>query len=70
MITPKMLGGEVPLMVSTYSQICLLVHIQRDKATERDTYRERERERQGGEQMCLNVNNLDEAYSRSKGLQV
>lgn len=58
MIAPKMLRGEVPLMVSIYSQICLLVHIQRDKDTERDTYTERERERQGGEQMCLNVNNL------------
>ena len=37
--------GEVPLILSTYSQICLLVHIQRDRDTERDTYTERERER-------------------------
>ena len=45
MIVPTMLGGEVPLILSTYSQICLLVHIQRDRDTERDTYTERERER-------------------------
>ena len=48
MIAPKMLRGEVPLMVSIYSQICLLVHIQRDKDTQRDTYTERERERETG----------------------
>ena len=45
MIVPTVLGGEVPLILSTYSQICLLVHIQRDRDTERDTYTERERER-------------------------
>lgn len=50
MVAPKILRGEVPLMASTYSQMLLQVHIQkereRERKKERGRGREKERERE------------------------